>query len=78
MSQDPALGLLMGNGRKVDCAWSMWKLCKNCAGRPIQPFGLKLETEHLELRASGWRTTTGLVLRQPASATVTFTPALAK
>lgn len=48
------------------------------AGRPIQPFALKLETEHLSLRASGWRTTTGFLLRQPASATVTFTPALAK
>ncbi|BDA46251.1 hypothetical protein COCOBI_08-3430 [Coccomyxa sp. Obi] len=47
-------------------------------GRPIQPFVLKLETEHLELRAGGWRTTTGFLLRQPASATVTFTPALAK
>jgi hypothetical protein len=47
-------------------------------GRPMQPFALKLETEHLSMRASGWRTTTGFLFRQPISATITFTPALAK
>jgi hypothetical protein len=47
-------------------------------GRALAPFRLQLGTEHLDLRASGWRTTTGFLLRQPASATVTFTPALAK
>ncbi len=52
--------------------------CVLAIGRPLVPFRLQLETEHLDLRASGWRTTTGFLLRRPASATVTFTPALAK
>ena len=62
------------------CALSHARLggCLLATGRPLVPFRLQLETEHLDLRASGWRTTTGFVLRRPASATVTFTPALAK
>ncbi|KAK9906458.1 hypothetical protein WJX75_002116 [Coccomyxa subellipsoidea] len=63
----------------IDCSWIQNRPEQTkLTGRPIQPFGLKLVTEHLEFKASGWRTTTGFLLRQPASATITFTPALAK
>ena len=67
--------------REVLCCWRLhirWDACLLDTGRPLVPFRLQLETEHLDLRASRWRTTTGFLLRRPASATVTFTPALAK
>ena len=69
------------NIRELLCCWQLhirWDACLPATGRPLVPFRLQLETEHLDLRASGWRTTTGFLLRRPASATVTFTPALAK
>jgi hypothetical protein len=63
---------------EVDVENKVLMVLSASTGRALAPFRLQLGTEHLDLRASGWRTTTGFLLRQPASATVTFTPALAK
>ena len=63
---------------KVDVEDKVLMVLSVSTGRALAPVRLQLGTEHLDLRASGWRTTTGFLLRRPASATVTFTPALAK
>ena len=44
--------------------------------RPLLPFALRLEARHCGVQASGWWTTTGFLLREPASAAFDLTPAL--
>ena len=39
---------------------------------------LALQSPHVDLQLHGWRTTTGMVLREPATASVEYTPALAR
>ena len=48
------------------------------AGRALAPTVLALQSPHVDLQLHGWRTTTGMVLREPATATVEFTPSLAR
>lgn len=45
-------------------------------GRPLAPIALRAETEHGGVAAAGWWTTTGLALREPATAALDFTSAL--
>lgn len=44
--------------------------------RPLLPLALRLESRHGGVHASGWLSTTGLVLREPARAAFDLTPAL--
>ena len=44
--------------------------------RPLLPFALRLEARHGGIQASGWWSTTGFVLREPAKAAFDLTPAL--
>jgi len=44
--------------------------------RPLLPFALRLEARHGGVQASGWWSTTGFVLREPARAAFDLTPAL--
>ena len=44
--------------------------------RPLLPFALRLEARHGGVQASGWWTTTGFLLREPARAAFDLTPAL--
>lgn len=48
------------------------------AGVPRFPIAMKIEADNLSARAGGWRTSTGVLLRQPMAATINFTPALAR
>ena len=42
------------------------------------PVAAKVEADNLSARFGGWRTSTGVLLRQPLASTINFTPALAK
>ena len=44
----------------------------------LAPTVLALQSPHVDLQLHGWRTTTGMVLREPATASVEYTPALAR
>jgi len=48
------------------------------AGRVLAPTVLALQSPHVDLQLHGWRTTTGMVLRGPATASIEYTPALAR
>ncbi|KAK9818270.1 hypothetical protein WJX72_009837 [[Myrmecia] bisecta] len=47
-------------------------------GRALDPTVVVVNSEHVNAELSGWRTSTGLLLRKPVSASVDYTPALAK
>ncbi len=44
----------------------------------MAPTVLALQSPHVDLQLHGWRTTSGMVLREPATAAVEYTPALAR
>ncbi|KAK9813117.1 hypothetical protein WJX72_009316 [[Myrmecia] bisecta] len=48
------------------------------AGMLRYPMAVLLQSDNLCMEASGWRTSTGMLLRQPMSSSLAFTPALAK
>ena len=48
------------------------------AGVPRFPVAMRIEADNLNARCGGWRTSTGVLLRQPMAATINFTPALAR
>ncbi|KAK9838177.1 hypothetical protein WJX81_006881 [Elliptochloris bilobata] len=44
----------------------------------VEPFACSLNSEHVRAEGSGWRSPAGLRLRQPATASLDYTPALAR
>ena len=48
------------------------------AGSKLDPAVLKIDSERVHASLNGWRTTDGIRLREPAYASVQYTPALAK
>lgn len=48
-------------------------------GRPLDPTVVTVDSEHIHAQLHGWRTSDGgLILTQPITASVAYTPALAK
>ncbi|KAK9827236.1 hypothetical protein WJX81_000649 [Elliptochloris bilobata] len=71
--------LARANG--IDCGWlarDRWPAASEQTGAPRFPVAVKVEADNLSARFGGWRTSTGVLLRQPLAATINFTPALAK
>lgn len=48
------------------------------SGHPLEPAAIAFNSQHVQAQLSGWRTKTGMLLREPAAAAVDYTPALAK
>ena len=59
-------------GRKPNCEG-----CAN-AGRPRFPVAAAAASDNLAFELAGWRTTTGLLLHRPLTATLHFTPSIAE
>jgi hypothetical protein len=59
-------------------AWA--RMCHAAARAGVLrfPVAAKVEADNLSARFGGWRTSTGVLLRQPLASTINFTPALAK
>ncbi|DBB18517.1 TPA: hypothetical protein ACH3X3_000157 [Trebouxia sp. C0006] len=48
------------------------------SGHPLEPTAVAFNSQHVQAQLSGWRTKTGMLLREPATAALDYTPALAK
>ncbi|KAL0043492.1 hypothetical protein WJX79_006229 [Trebouxia sp. C0005] len=48
------------------------------SGHLLEPTAVAFNSQHVQAQLSGWRTKTGMLLREPATAAVDYTPALAK
>ncbi|DBA71326.1 hypothetical protein WJX79_000596 [Trebouxia sp. C0005] len=78
----PNVALYADAATGYDSAWCSnaihWPAASATTGRPLYPIVLDAQAEHCKLHVQGWRTTTGLLLQQPISMSLNFTPALAK
>eukprot|EP00884_Botryococcus_braunii_P008667 jgi/Botrbrau1/17801/Bobra.0127s0050.1 len=71
----------MGNLDLENVDWlarDNWPAVSRKTGRPMLPVVFKMEASHMGTILEGWRTTTGLLLRQPMRLRLDFTPALVK
>ncbi|DBA87659.1 TPA: hypothetical protein ACH3X1_004668 [Trebouxia sp. C0004] len=78
----PNVALYADAAPGYDSAWCSnadhWPTASTTTGRPLYPIVLDAQAENCTLHVQGWRTTTGLLLQQPISMSLNFTPALAK
>eukprot|EP00884_Botryococcus_braunii_P003319 jgi/Botrbrau1/12989/Bobra.384_1s0014.1 len=61
-------------------AWyesSNWPETTETSGEPLYPLIIDATSDHMTVRAQGWRTTTGVVLERPIRVSLDFSPSLA-